>query len=219
MSKTIVAIFAVLLLTALPALQQGQFMNRWGEPPNLQAAGKRLHDFPRQIGDWQSGADQRPLAEAVCDELGLTEHLHRRYTHRETGAQVEVLLMVGAPGKLVRHPPDVCYANRANKQLGDTRPLEIETGENAHDFKVLHFRRNQLPLESNFLVAYGFSPGDGLWTSPDSPRIQFGAAPVLYKLQVLTELSDDRGLAVLEEFLTQVAKAFPTVLVAEEDPR
>jgi len=125
MFKTAVAIVAVILMTALPAFLQGRFVNRWDEPPNLNLAGRQLHQFPRQVGLWQSAADSRSLSDALCRELGLEAHFHRQYIHDETGDRLHVLLMVGRPGRLVRHPPDVCYANRANQQIGEAAGLAI----------------------------------------------------------------------------------------------
>ena len=215
MSKATLAIVIVILLTALPAIQQGRLMNRWGEPPNLGAAGSRLHEFPRQMGHWRSGPDQKPLSQPVCEELGLVEHFRRQYAHDKTGEQIEVLLMVGTPGKLVRHPPDVCYANRANQQLGDTVPLEFASKSTTQQFKVLHFKRAKLPMESDFLVAYAFTTGSGAWLAPTSPRMEFGAEPLLYKLQVLSESTGQAGMKQLEEFLTDFVDAFPSVLVSE----
>ena len=217
MIKLVIATFAVVALTVVPAVQQGQFVNRWGEPPNLNAAGDRLHSFPRKVGDWKSGPDQPPLSEAVCKELGLVEHFHRRYRNEQTGQQVEVLLMVGAPGRLVRHPPDVCYANRANQQVGEPLSLELSGQRHTHQFDVLHFKRRDLPIQRDFVVAYAFSTEDGIWSSPSSPRMQFGGAPVLYKLQVLTDRADRDSTARPKQFLQAFVNEFSAVLVESNE--
>lgn len=212
MLKTTLAITAVILLTVLPAVLQGRFVNRWGTPRNLSVAGKQLHEFPRQVGDWISVEDERPLSESVCRELGLVEHFHRQYVHAESGERLDVLLMVGPPGRLVRHPPEVCYANRANQQVGDVLPLEVKAGTASHQFKLLNFTRKSQPMPSYFWVAYAYSTEEGRWHTPSSPRMEFGNAHGLYKLQVLAEATDDGAQQRVQEFLGKFVESFPAVL-------
>ncbi len=212
MSKTIAAIFAVVLLTVIPAILQGRFVHRWSEPPNLSLTGQQLHQLPRSIGDWQSAADQRPLSEAVCRELGLEEHFHRQYIHKETGDRLNILLMVGPSGRLVRHPPEVCYANLANKQIGEVGLLDIANNSDMHQFKLLHFRRTSQPVQSDFWVAYAFATKSSTWTAPDSPRMTFGGVPILYKLQVLSEMPEQGDHKEVVDFLRQFVEAFQEAL-------
>ncbi len=210
--KTTIAIIAVILMTALPALLQGRFMNRWGEPPNLNAAANRLKQFPREVSIWRNEIDQSPLSDEVCQELGLEEHFHRQYRRANSTGHLEVLLMVGPPGRLVRHPPSVCYANRANRQVGEAFSLEIVTKSGKHDFQVLRFRKTSGPVQSEFWVAYAYAAEGGTWSTPSSPRMAYGAVPVLYKLQVLVEVRDEPTKEELQGFLEEFVEAFPVVL-------
>lgn len=214
MSKTALAIVAVLLLTTVPAWLQGRFVNRWGQPANLAVAGQRLHGFPRQLGDWESARDQQPLSEAVCRELGLVEHFHRQYVHQRSRDQLDILLMVGPSGRLVRHPPSVCYANRANQQVGAAELLQVTSGPTDHEFSLLRFQRSMGRETSGFWVAYGYATELGDWAAPTSPRMTFGGAPVLYKLQVLSDVPVDGDHEQLSEFIQQFVAEFPRVLAA-----
>lgn len=207
------AVLAIVALTALPAWWHGRVLNRWGAPPNLEAAGERLHEFPRQLGDWICAEDEPPLSEPVCRELGLSSHFHRRYTHQVTGEQVEVLLMVGPPGRLVRHPPEICYGSRANEQLGEGQPLEITEEPAAHQFQELYFRQRKQPAPEEFAVAYGFASNAGVWSTPASPRMAFGAEPLLYKLQVLGDLPVEGEPDQVQVFLEELVSSFPAILV------
>ena len=121
--------------------------------------------------------------------------------------------MVGPPGRLVRHPPDVCYANRANRQIGEVIPLEVSSQAEQHQFKLLHFQRMSQPVQNDFWVAYAYATEQGLWTAPTSPRMAFGGEPVLYKLQVLSELPDPGDHQEVCQFLRQLAEAFSVVFV------
>lgn len=213
--KTLLAIFAATALTVAPAVLEGQYSNRWGSRADLSVAGKQLHEFPRTVGAWQNVEDERPLSDAVCRELGLTEHFHRQYVHSTTGKQVNVLLMVGPPGRLVRHPPDVCYANRANQQLGEVESLEHSGTSARHQFKLLSFQRTSQPVPSNFRVAYAFHDGESSWQTPSSPRMEYGAAPVLYKLQVLSETKEGKESETIDAYLEEFIEAFSVVLLNE----
>ncbi len=215
MTKSLLAILAAIALTVGPAVLQGHFSNRWGTPVDLTIAGEQLHQFPRELGPWQNAEDERPLSEAVCRELGLVEHFHRQYVHTSTGERMHVLLMVGPPGRLVRHPPDVCYANRANEQLGDAELIEV-SGTERSQFELLRFRRTAQPVPSEFEVAYAFCEGSGTWAAPSSPRMAYGGEPVLYKLQVLREGKSSTVQEDIEDFLTNFVAAFGAVLPSRE---
>ncbi len=212
MTKSLIAILAAIALTVGPAVLQGRYSNRWGTPVDLTLAGEQLHQFPRELGPWQNLEDERPLSDAVCQELGLVEHFHRQYVHTATGERMHVLLMVGPPGRLVRHPPDVCYANRANEQLGDSEMLDVSGGRQRSQFELLRFRRTAQPVPSEFEVAYAFSVGEGAWAAPTSPRMAYGGEPVLYKLQVLCEGKSSTMQEDIEDFLSNFVTGFRAVL-------
>ena len=215
MLKTAAAVLAVILMTAVPALIQGRYLNRWGEPAQLDRVGRQLHQFPRQVQSWQCDVDQPPLSDAVCRELGLESHFHRQYHRADADQPLDVLLMVGPPGRLVRHPPDVCYTNRANQQVGEATPLEIVTQSGKHEFVLLRFKRTNDPRQGEFLVAYAYATDRGRWSTPTSPRLAFGAATVLYKLQVLAEVSGEASHAEIREFLQSFVVDFSSVLSGE----
>lgn len=212
MTKSLLMIVAAIALTIGPACLHGRFANRWDSPADLSAAGAQLHEFPRQVGQWHNVTDERPLSEAVCRELGLVEHFHRQYRHQTSGERLDVLLLVGPPGRLVRHPPGICYASRGNQTSGEAKPLEISTESENHQFELLSFRRTAQPVPSEFSVAYAFATRDGVWSTPGSPRMTFGGKPVLYKLQVLSERQEVDARADVEKFLAAFVEAFPGVL-------
>ena len=120
MSKQVLlALTAAVVLTVVPALIEGHYVNRWGTPPDLNGAAQRVESFPREFGDWAFVESGESLPAEVCRELGIVGYLTRVYKHRESGKMVRVLLMVGQTGPLLRHPPNICYANMANEQIGD----------------------------------------------------------------------------------------------------
>src|SRR3954454_19679778 len=212
MSKRfLLAVVAIIALTIGPALIEGQYVNRWGTPPDLEGASQRVGSFPREFGSWTFVENGDPLHPEVCRELGIEGYMTRAYKNRNSGALVRVLLMVGQSGPLLRHPPYICYANVANEQIGEMTKIETTTTTPAGEFNLLEYKRARTVTNDRFLVAYGLAT-DAIWKVPAMPRIEFGAAPLLYKVQLLTALdpsqSREAGTTLLKNFADDFSAAF-----------
>src|SRR3954454_19148149 len=212
MSKRfLLAVVAIIALTIGPALIEGQYVNRWGTPPDLEGASQRVGSFPREFGSWTFVENGDPLHPEVCRELGIEGYMTRAYKNRNSGAMVRVLLMVGQSGPLLRHPPYICYANMDNEQMGEMTKIKTTTTTPAGEFNLLEYKRARTVTNDRFLVAYGMAT-DAIWKVPASPRIEFGAAPMLYKVQLLTALDPSQtretGAALLKQFADDFADAF-----------
>lgn len=207
----LLAIAAAATLTVAPALVQGRLVHRWGTPPDMSAAAQQLATFPRSIGDWEVSRDGEPLSDDVCHELGLVGHVSRVYKNRTSGDVVTLLLMLGQSGRLVRHPPDICYANRANQQVDKATKMSVAATTPPSELRLLEYRKTGLATDDRFLVAYGLTT-DSIWSAPKYPRIAFGGSPHVYKLQILTSLEpgEERadGHAVLQAFAAEFCGAF-----------
>lgn len=188
LTKTSLILFAMAALTVVPAVIHGRLTNRWGEPADMHAAAIRLDSFPQQAGDWEQLGEQETLPPEILRELQCTGYLNRRYGNRQTGDEVLVMVMVGSPGPLVRHPPEICYGNRANTMLGKPHLARIQAVDGQeHTLRVLRYRTPG-DTGTEFSICYGWSAG-GRWQVPEYPRLEFGSEPLLYKLQLLS--SDD----------------------------
>ncbi len=209
--KILIALAAAAVLTIGPALIEGQYVNRWGTPPDLEGASDQVEKFPREFGPWTFVQDGDVLSDEVCRELGIAGYMTRTYTNRSNSTLVKVLLMVGQSGPLLRHPPYICYANMANEQLGDMTKMQATTTTPAGEFNLLEYKKARTVTNDRFLVAYGMAT-DAIWKVPVSPRIEFGAAPMLYKVQLLTALDPSQtreaGAALLQQFANDFAAAF-----------
>ena len=96
--RLILALAAIAAFTIVPALIEGQYVNRWGTPPDLAGAADRVENFPREFGPWTYLEEGDPLHPEVCRELGIKGYITRAYKNRNSGAIVRVLLMVGQSG-------------------------------------------------------------------------------------------------------------------------
>jgi len=214
--RWMIAAFAVAALTIGPAYLHGHFTNRWDRPADLLLAAEHLDRFPTAFGNWQRLSDNEPLSEEISYELGLAGEFGRNYVDRNTGEAVGLVLMVGQPGRLVRHPPEICYGNRDNERVGDIRTLTFTDGESEHEFSLVEYRRELGGVREYFVVAYGFSDVHQVWKSPSLPRLAYGGKPILYKMQAISmpHAIDDRETIEqeLEIFLKAFVKEFPVVL-------
>ena len=209
-----IGVAAICALTLVPAVLQGRFVNRWRVPAELPIAAQAVSKFPERLGAWQAVAKPKPLPKGVVKELGIAGYIERVYRHRDSHERVALLLMVGRPGRLVRHPPEICYGSLANTRLGERSTSPMVAGKTRDDaasqFRVLDFdSRSQ--IQGPFSVAYGFSTG-AEWSVPAWPRLVYGSSPVLYKVQVQAALADDgarnRAATAIDEFLQDFVTAF-----------
>lgn len=213
-SRLIVAALLIVLLTVVPALIAGQYGKRWGASDDDQAVASQLLKFPTEFGVWRMVAEGEPLSDTVKEELGVASYVSRQYENRENGATVTLLLMVGQSGPLLRHPPNICYANRANRQVGETTTVKTTTAKPESEFTAIEYERPDSVTSDRFVVAYGMTTGTN-WAVPKYPRIEFGAAPYLYKVQILAPLKQQQStnskVETLEKFANDFSSAFMTL--------
>ena len=181
-----VMLVGLVLLTALPAIVQGVLTRRWGGVADISGAAARLVEFPSQFGDWQQHGDDEAVPDEALRELQCAGYFNRHYVNQTfLGRDVTVILMVGPAGPLIRHPPEICYGNRANQLLGKPIEIDLQTSDNVkHKFRLLNYD-NPRAASGQFSVCYGWSE-DGSWNVPAYPRVEYGSAPMLFKMQVLT---------------------------------
>jgi hypothetical protein len=218
-ARITLAFIVAVVLTVIPAILQGNFENRWGDPADLTAAAKRVEELPRDFGDWKLTSEGEPLLEVVYAELGLSGYVSRTYTHKQTGATVSLLLMAGKSGPLIRHPPNICYANRANEQVGEMTKMQVDVTEPTSEFNLLEYKRLRSLTDDRFLVAYAMATGP-TWLAPSVPRIEFGGAPVLYKVQMLVVLNPSQtrefGVEIVKQFAADFCTAFQEHVLHEK---
>lgn len=199
-----VLVLLPLCLTIVPAILHGTLSNRWGPSFDLQNAVRFVESFPRQFGDWTMIEEQNALTDEVIRELQIAGYFQRTFLKQSTGTQVQVLLMAGTPGPLVRHPPDICYASRANDALGEPEVLEVDANSIANQFRVLKYRVRG--TGDTFAVSYAWSDG-GPWQVPSYPRMKFGGSRLLYKMQIVSN-GTDSGREDTRQFLNDFLPAF-----------
>jgi hypothetical protein len=176
---------SLILLTAVPAIVQGVLTRRWRGAADISGAAARLTEFPSQFGDWQQQGDEEKVPEEALRELQCAGCFNRHYVNQRLGRDVTVIVMVGHAGPLIRHPPEICYGNRANELLAKPVDVELTTSDSvSHRLRLLRYA-NPRAVSGEFSVCYGWSE-NGTWDVPAYPRVEYGGASMLFKMQVLT---------------------------------
>jgi hypothetical protein len=117
--------------------------------------------------------------------------------------------MVGQPGKLLRHEPDICYANRANKQEGE--PLVTVLDRDPNDkFRTLRYT-SPSAIGEKFTVTYGMKNDESNWDVPYWRRLELAGGTRLFKIQVLSLAASgnfERATEVSKDFLNDFINEF-----------
>src|SRR5579863_4164034 len=111
---------SVIALTILSGVVSGVLSNRWGAPARAQLSAAKLADLPDEFGDWQLQSEL-PIDKDVLEILQCVGNVHKIYRNRETGQLVNVVLLLGPPGPISAHTPEICYSTRDYEQLGAPR--------------------------------------------------------------------------------------------------
>jgi hypothetical protein len=178
---------AVIGTTLLVGAIQGKLSRRWGVPADVTTLGERLESLPGndlvgKDGPWQLAENSR-LEPAIANILECVGHLKRTYVHRQTGETVNVAVMLGPPGPIAVHTPEICYSARDYKFEHARERVEVPTVEGRTDaFWALTLDAKN-PGDNRLRVYYAWTVG-GPWQASERPRFQFSGQPCLYKIQL-----------------------------------
>jgi hypothetical protein len=189
-------------------LLHGFWTNRWGPSHSMVELAARMESVPTVIGEWTGKAiDVAAIDRAVA---GVDASLARRYSHRTRGVAVTVIFVVGLPGKISTHTPDVCYQG-AGFVTNSIAPFECQYGpDNRRALFQTAMALRDGPPASALKIFWSWNSGEG-WMAPTSPRWEFSDKPVLTKLYVVREsvgadndLARDPSVEFLRDFLPEL---------------
>ncbi len=186
-------------LIATTGYVYGRLSQRWGPTPDMTAAADHLRTMPKQFGDWHM-TEEMELGTTAEKMLECAGHVTRRYVNRKTGARVTMFIIVGPPGPIAVHTPEICFSSRDYDKQGNKRTQVsfASTGTEPHTLWQTTFRSKRITTDTLF-VYYAWSTGD-IWHASESPRYQYGGDPLLYKLQI-AGLQETDGTDPCQQFL------------------
>jgi hypothetical protein len=205
-------VFLVLLsATLVVGFVHGRITDRWGVRPDAQRAAIQLSpELPSECGSWTM-RKQQELPPEVVRILQKPTYINRAYVHQQTGDEINVFVLVGHPGPVAVHSPEVCYSSRDYTASGNRErtTVKLSTGQ-AHDFWKLPLKPNGNFQGDPIEVYYAWSTGSK-WEAAERPRFGYGGLPHLYKLQLSVETTSaskvkgfDAGQDFLANFLVQL---------------
>ena len=202
-----IALAVAVLITLTGGILYGNYSQRWNSSAEMRSAAIHLGSFPREVGSWKAVEDS-PIEESALQMLECEGHLNRRYVNGETGKSLQLAIMLGPPGPIAVHTPEICYSSRAYEQTDERAEavLEASSGKRHSFWKVDFTTRNA--MADDLRVYYAWSTG-AKWQASDSPRFEFAGAPLLYKLQLASYVSPhagDEGPDPGQQFLLELLK-------------
>ena len=189
-------------LTLSAGALYGKYSQRWGPTVDLNAAAARLDKLPDQLGDWKL-VERLTMDKANEEMLQCAGYLFRRYVNERTGQAISVAIIVGPPGPTAVHTPEICYSSRAYDVSGERRRVVFDSSPSGNHSLWSNDFSTKNPLADNLRVYYGWSRGQS-WEASDSPRYQFAAEPLLYKIQLAVTIgpgANDKKPDACREFL------------------
>lgn len=171
--------------TAGSGLVQGRLSRRWQTPEDYAPAVKSVADLPKQVGDWEM-VEERKLADNVCEMLECMNYVYRTYKHVHSGESVTMALLLGPPGPISVHTPEICYPAKNYKIKADRKKVVIRTRDGKEDaFWTLDLQSKGVH-GTGLRVAYAWR-GNAEWDASEQPRFAYLAKPYLYKIQLAAE--------------------------------
>lgn len=186
-------------LTVFSGVLQGRLSHRWGMTRDSGEAANVLKQLPQQFAGWRL-ADPETMREAVKDTLQCEGYVLNKYVH-ESGAVVNFAILLGPPGPISVHTPEICYSSREYTVVQNRDRVNVECKPEGGEFWRTIFRSKSLDAPMMH-VYYAWSDG-GEWNASDSPRFEYAGRPYLFKLQLAgwCEPSADAEAMACESFL------------------
>jgi hypothetical protein len=208
-----VAVVLVVGLTILAGVLHGRMSDRWGPVADTLAAADKLKEIPNEFGDWRLQSSEE-LGKVSLEQLQPAAYLVNKYQNQKTGDVVEMTLLLGRPGPISVHTPEVCFGTKNYKSRGERQKVAIRGPAGGDDeFWALDFKT--ISLRGDLLrTYYAWSPGDR-WQALKNARFWSAGLPYLYKIQLSCLLppgatdpqsSDDPCRKFLREFVPEAKK-------------
>jgi hypothetical protein len=190
---------------------------RWREGEDLAALAERLDKVPTKMGDWTGETlETNPVVERAAGGAGMLE---RRYSSRD-GREVSVMLLVGPPGPLSVHLPEICYRGLGFRTKQSIAERELNVSGGVARFRVAEMENANAATPQNLRVYHSWNDGGG-WVVPAMPRIAFARSSFLIKLYVTASAAEFLPSGVqdpCEEFIAQCLPEIDRVLLPERSP-
>ncbi len=198
-------VFLAVGITLTAAILHGRWTNRWGVPNEMPVAADVVKTLPHDFGPWHL-KETKELEPAVRGILQCENYSQGYYVNHETGEQVMLTLLLGPPGPMSVHTPEICYSSADYTPLADRQRVNIQPGIAEDAAWMVQFHSGHELQGGITRVYYAWNDGSH-WSALDEPRITFGGRPFLFKVQILTQLPE-AGATVVEDSARTMLRDF-----------
>ena len=200
MNRALVACIAVILLLVAGAWDFSIHLRR-SNSASIQVAKTKLDAFPDRIGHWEGKTSE--LDELVIKVANCDAYKNLRFLNNQTGRAVDFTIMVGQPGQMSEHVPEVCYlaggytlvtrdpeAKAPDSKTGIRKVslADITGGKVTGELASIEFVHPR--FDQSLRVYHGWFDGK-TWSRPDYPRFEFFNRDMLYRVQIAAFLQPD----------------------------
>lgn len=187
------AIFLAVVLILSLAVVQGDWSNRWGDTTRqAELLVERLAGVPNELGDWVG--EELQQNERALEVSGAVGHISRSYRNASTGERVSLFLVTGHARIVSLHTPDRCYPASGFSQVGDQIRYTVEAEGTRSDFYTTIFRKSTPEGLQNVRVFWTWGH-DSKWQAPDRPHRAFAGVGALYKLYMVSAITEGKTKA------------------------
>ena len=195
----------LIAITVAAAVVQGRATNRWGARDTIANAATIFTRLPKTFGDWNL-LEMQELAPQVRGILQTEHYSQGVFEHRSTGQRAILTLLLGPPGPMSVHTPEICYSAADFSQISDRHQVSIVPGDTNDTAWMTQFHSTHDVQGSVTRVYYSWHDGQR-WQAVDEPRVTYGGRPYLFKVQAATELpagaendAEDAARSLLQQF-------------------
>jgi hypothetical protein len=208
-TRSIVMMVFVVAVTFSAAILHGRWTNRWGSPTALGEAANVFARLPSEFGGWHKLKSEE-LTANVRGILQCQDYVQAVYENQQTSEQVLLTLLLGPPGPMSVHTPEICYASVDSVEIGSRKRVQLPPESSENSAWMVQFREAHQPAQGITRVYYTW--GDGLsWNAVEEPRITYGGSPYLFKMQVrvpLPEGAEKESSDSARSFIAALVPAF-----------
>lgn len=150
-----------------------------------------LPSIPHYLPNWDG--EDFEIDDNQIKQANLAGYVARKYTHRDTGEVVAVLVVCGYRGPISVHTPDVCYQG-SGYGMGEIVKKDLSLADSpisAH-FNTALFQPQDATNPGKLRIHWAWS-ADGNWDAPEFNRGAYLFQPVLYKMYVIQNIPDKQA--------------------------
>ncbi len=203
-------VVAVLLLAG-GTLVNGKYAERWSprDTEQLRRFTAAIPLLPKKIGPW-SGTDEL-ISDKEFAATNCTAYVSRRFVNRQSGDVVSVYVVSGSARHITIHTPDWCYQGAGYKMQDKPVAYTLQDSDLKPEFLTAEFRKPNPadPNQERKLRIFWTYSYDGDWQGPKRAKITYSARSALYKIYLITDVTQ-RESGVDDNPAMEFAKiAFP----------